>query len=310
LVRASGDGTVVQRLYIKSNEHTEVEFTNIFKAIDNIEVFYFDQMRPKAHIKLWEKGSNELHDELTVAGGTQQFTYAIDSFYQVNPPVYQAALSQMAGYLGASAVDPAYAGKEEVGAAAAVGPAYAGKEEVGAASGGRVLATPPFPANAGANAAGVGSVSPSEARSLEGKTLVDMYSGVGTIGLTLAAALNGKAQVTLVELDQQSVKYAKVNSAAPEIRVIKADAKHALKHITPGCTLVVDPPRAGLDKSLVRKILEAKPAKLLYLSCNPSTQARDLAKLKDAYSLDLLQGYNFFPKTPHIESLAALTLLP
>ena len=71
--------------------------------------------------------------------------------------------------------------------------------------------------------------------------------------------------------------------------------------------MILDPPRAGCDRKLINKLNEVKPAKIIYLSCNPITQARDIALLTDNYSIDKLQPYNFFPHTPHIENLAILT---
>jgi len=69
---------------------------------------------------------------------------------------------------------------------------------------------------------------------------------------------------------------------------------------------LVDPPRAGLHADVVAKLLEATPPRIIYLSCNPITQARDIALLAKEYSIHTHQGYNFFPRTPHIEHLVVL----
>jgi 23S rRNA (uracil1939-C5)-methyltransferase len=165
------------------------------------------------------------------------------------------------------------------------------------------------------------------------KHVVDMYSGVGSIGLSVA---NKSTRLTLVELDSASEKPALKNiemntplseskksklakSANPKTSEVDADDKssvsfvlsrseQAVEQIVKGCDVIVDPPRAGLDQKVIARLLEVKPAKLVYLSCNPSTQARDLKKLESAYDIVSLTGYNFFPHTPHIESLALLKL--
>jgi 23S rRNA (uracil1939-C5)-methyltransferase len=133
------------------------------------------------------------------------------------------------------------------------------------------------------------------------KNIIDMYAGVGTIGLSVGAT-------TLVDIDEHNIAMAKQNAANQKVTVLRTSTENALDHITPGCALIVDPPRAGLHKSVVDRILEVKPKTIAYLSCNPSTQARDLAALKGIYKIKSLTGYNFFPRTPHIESLAVLEL--
>lgn len=134
------------------------------------------------------------------------------------------------------------------------------------------------------------------------KEIVDMYAGVGTIGIPINAT-------KLIELDAHNVAMARQNiGERPNKEVIGASAETALDYIPPGGALVVDPPRAGLHTKVVERILDAKPATVAYLSCNPITQARDLALLQQAYEITALEGYNFFPRTPHIEALAILIL--
>jgi 23S rRNA (uracil1939-C5)-methyltransferase len=130
---------------------------------------------------------------------------------------------------------------------------------------------------------------------------VDMYAGVGTIGIPCLAT-------KLVELDAHNVEMAQQNVARTNrsIEVIQASSESALDHITHETTLIVDPPRAGLHKDVVGRINEVKPPSVVYLSCNPSTQARDIALLQENYVVRQIEGYNFFPRTPHIESLIVL----
>ena len=83
------------------------------------------------------------------------------------------------------------------------------------------------------------------------------------------------------------------------------------EHGTPDL-VVVDPPRAGLHPKVVGQIAHLRPKRLVYVSCNPQTQARDLAllaqKTQNAYSLDALQPVDLFPQTHHVEAVAKLTL--
>ncbi|HRQ86847.1 MAG TPA: hypothetical protein PLY16_01925, partial [Candidatus Saccharibacteria bacterium] len=132
---------------------------------------------------------------------------------------------------------------------------------------------------------------------------VDMYSGVGTIGLTI-----GGDNVTLVEINEHAVREMRRNITDLKLnaRPVLAASEDALEHITHDKTLIVDPPRAGLHDNVAQKILEVIPKRVIYLSCNPVTQARDVQKLLPHYKIIHHQGYNFFPRTPHIEHLVVL----
>ena len=133
------------------------------------------------------------------------------------------------------------------------------------------------------------------------KPIVDFYSGVGTIGIPLNAEL-------LVESDESNIRMAKLNVEGRESRVIHASSEKATDYIDETNALVVDPPRAGLHQSVIDRILETKPPMIAYLSCNPSTQARDIALLAGEYNIVHAEGFNFFPRTPHIESLVILSV--
>ena len=139
----------------------------------------------------------------------------------------------------------------------------------------------------------------------EDKPSVDLYSGVGSIGLTI-----GSSQVTLVEINEHAVREMKRNIAELKIEAtpVLAASEQALDYITQEATIIVDPPRAGLHEDVVKRLLEMKPSRIVYLSCNPVTQARDVARLAEAYGIRAHRGYNFFPRTPHIEHLVILDL--
>ncbi|MDE6165495.1 MAG: 23S rRNA (uracil-5-)-methyltransferase RumA, partial [Muribaculaceae bacterium] len=72
--------------------------------------------------------------------------------------------------------------------------------------------------------------------------------------------------------------------------------------------MIVDPPRAGMHEDVTNVILEAEPQRIVYVSCNPATQARDLALLNAKYDIDAVQPVDMFPHTAHIENVVRLTL--
>ena len=138
-----------------------------------------------------------------------------------------------------------------------------------------------------------------------GKPVVDMYSGVGTIGLTI-----GGERATLVELDEYAATEMRRNieRLGSRAKAVHAASEAALEHIEGDSTIILDPPRAGLHKDVVQRLLETKPRRIIYLSCNPVTQARDVELLAETYGIRSHTGYNFFPATPHIEHLVILDL--
>jgi len=140
------------------------------------------------------------------------------------------------------------------------------------------------------------------------KNVVDLYSGVGTIGLTI-----GGDKVTLVEVNESAVREMKENIIAlgreDSATAVLAPTEKALEYITADDLVIVDPPRAGLHQDVVDQLLAVLPERIIYLSCNPVTQARDVMLLQEKYAISAHQGYNFFPRTPHIENLVVLDLV-
>ena len=135
------------------------------------------------------------------------------------------------------------------------------------------------------------------------KPVVDLYSGVGTIGLTI-----GGENATLVEINEFAVHEMdrNIKTLGSSATAVLAPSERALEYITKDKTIIVDPPRAGLHLDVINRLLEVLPEQIVYLSCNPVTQARDIALLNEQYDIKACQGYNFFPRTPHIEHLVVL----
>lgn len=138
----------------------------------------------------------------------------------------------------------------------------------------------------------------------DGDSIVDLYSGVGTIGLSVANS-------HLVLIESNSLAYNELlknvnNSNNKNIKTINMPAEKALDEFDEKSIIIVDPPRAGLHNDLIEFLLLKQPDKIIYLSCNPVTQARDVLALSSKYTIIHNKGYNFFPRTPHIEHLLVL----
>ncbi|MCG3177265.1 MAG: 23S rRNA (uracil-C(5))-methyltransferase RlmCD [Candidatus Omnitrophica bacterium] len=139
-----------------------------------------------------------------------------------------------------------------------------------------------------------------------GRPLVDLYGGVGAIGVSLGQRA---ASVTVVDSAAEAIEHAQRNlerHLPGRSRAELGSAEKLLDHVTGEATLIVDPPRTGLHPEVVSRILSALPPRVIYLSCNVLTQARDYAALSSAYAVRELVLLDFFPNTPHIESLLIL----
>ncbi|MEZ2658591.1 23S rRNA (uracil(1939)-C(5))-methyltransferase RlmD [Aneurinibacillus aneurinilyticus] len=150
-----------------------------------------------------------------------------------------------------------------------------------------------------------------EAAGLTGKELVvDAYCGVGTISLWLAPDAK---RVRGIEVIPEAIEDAKRNAeksgiANAEFYVGKAEEllpKWVKQGDRPD-VIVVDPPRVGCDKALLDAVLKAKPQRFVYVSCNPSTLARDVAHLLKEYQLEWVQPVDMFPHTSHVECCSLL----
>jgi len=139
-----------------------------------------------------------------------------------------------------------------------------------------------------------------------GRTL-DLYSGVGSISLFAASAAES---VTGVEVIQEAVDVAERNRENNEIENVNficADAGEYVKESSGKFnTLILDPPRSGMNPKMLKYINEMAPERIVYMSCNPVT-CRDDLKMLEGYSVDFLEAYDMFPQTPHVETLTLLT---
>jgi 23S rRNA (uracil1939-C5)-methyltransferase len=232
VVRANQQGEAVAALFTKLSKFSELQLPPELKGL---RVYHSNPKSPAsvATELLQEIGDCSLSDALL---GTS-FSYDVDSFFQVNIPIYERALSTIKDHVKG---DP-----------------------------------------------------------------IDMYAGVGSIGLSVA-----KKQVTLIELDIATAKMAALNARASGVdaEVIQASTETALEHIATDRPVIFDPPRAGLHRKVVDRVLEVQPKQVIYMSCNPATHARDLALLGDQYDITHFEVLNFFPRTPHIETIAVLQL--
>jgi 23S rRNA (uracil1939-C5)-methyltransferase len=147
---------------------------------------------------------------------------------------------------------------------------------------------------------------------LEGwERVLDLFCGLGTIGLTLAPRAG---QVWGLEIVEEAVAGAIAAARENEIdnaRFFAGDVRLALRDLVQRSgrpdVLVVDPPRAGLSQKVVRRIIEAGPRRIVYVSCNPTTLAPNAAQLGEAgWRLVRVKPVDMFPQTPHIECVALL----
>lgn len=137
---------------------------------------------------------------------------------------------------------------------------------------------------------------------------VDLYGGVGTIALHLAPHVGNIVTVEAVaesaELAQQNIarnKVANVSAVAADVRAFLVDQPAGAFEL-----VVTDPPRTGLGPQVCAELVRLAPRRIVYVSCNPLTQVEDIGMLAPHYDLTTLRGYDMFPHTPHVETLAVL----
>jgi 23S rRNA (uracil1939-C5)-methyltransferase len=139
------------------------------------------------------------------------------------------------------------------------------------------------------------------------ESVLDLYSGIGTIAICLSSRARS---VTGLEIVDGAVADAERNcrrNGIDNCRFVRGDILDALAGVTePPDLMVIDPPRAGMHKKVVRRVLDMAPGRIVYVSCNPATLARDLAVLSERYRVAEVQPVDMFPHTFHIEAVARL----
>ncbi len=139
--------------------------------------------------------------------------------------------------------------------------------------------------------------------------VVDLYAGVGLFAVAIAA--RGGGRVTAVERDPVSAGDLAANAAplAPDLRIVRAPVETWLKRAgkLSGATVIVDPPRTGLSREVVTRLARRRPRRIVHVSCDVATQARDLRALRSSgYRIGEVRAFDLFPNTPHIETVVAL----
>lgn len=140
-----------------------------------------------------------------------------------------------------------------------------------------------------------------------GARILDLYAGAGNFALSLAAKVR---EVVAVEGEARSFRELRGNvrqNALGNVRIVRSSVE-TFRPEGRFDALVLDPPRAGLSERSLSRVREIAAGKVFYVSCNPSTLARDVRSLSDRYDLASLEMHDFFPNTHHVEALAVLTL--
>lgn len=143
------------------------------------------------------------------------------------------------------------------------------------------------------------------------ETVYDLYTGTGTIANFIAAKAG---KVIGIEYVKEAIDDAIINSQVNGIENTDFYAGDMKDILTPDFisehghpdVLITDPPRAGMHPDVVETILQAAPKRIVYVSCNPATQARDLAMMSDAYNIEAVQPVDMFPHTQHVENVVLL----
>lgn len=144
-------------------------------------------------------------------------------------------------------------------------------------------------------------------------TVLDLYCGIGTIGTFASPYVK---QVYGIEIVEQAIEDAKKNAKLNKIKNMSfycGDVEQILEKVltkeeTMPNVVFVDPPRKGLDKHTIQNIIDLKPERFIYISCNPATLVRDLKEFEELYEIKEIQPVDMFPFTSHVECVAVLQL--
>jgi 23S rRNA (uracil1939-C5)-methyltransferase len=141
-------------------------------------------------------------------------------------------------------------------------------------------------------------------------TVIEAFCGIGVMTLMLADKCE---RVIGIEIEKSAVADARKNAEENGItnaRFICADANEEIGKIARRESIdvmVVDPPRTGLGEEFLKTIIKSKPRKIIYISCNPATLARNAGELSRQYKVEFIQPYDMFPQTPHVETVVLMS---
>jgi tRNA/tmRNA/rRNA uracil-C5-methylase (TrmA/RlmC/RlmD family) len=143
-----------------------------------------------------------------------------------------------------------------------------------------------------------------------GERALDLYAGVGLFSAWLGEAVGSTGAVTAIEGDRRATELAAQNLAGlPRVQVVHGRVDRALRRLDAGFDLVVlDPPRVGAKRQVVRHVMDLAPRAVAYVACDPAALARDLGYFAEGgYQLADLRAFDLFPMTHHVECVALLT---
>ena len=302
LIRCDQSGSCVWQLYIKDRLPEIITATEAAKLpAQGGEVIYSDPCSPASRTteRLAHFDDTTLTD--TILG--VPFRYACEGFFQVNIPVYEQALRDMKEWVPRDC-NSQHSGRQ-LGNHQKKPEQHGTNSQHGSSNSFSEGFAFPASVRQERQLIQLAARRPEEKDVCEtGEPTLDLYAGVGTIGLTI-----GGGNVTLVEVNADAVREMQRNIAEldrTDACAVLAPSEQALDHITGKEIVIVDPPRAGLHPDVIATLLQQLPPRIIYLSCNPVTQARDVALLQQNYRIACHRGYNFFPRTPHIEHLIIL----
>jgi len=139
------------------------------------------------------------------------------------------------------------------------------------------------------------------------ETVFDLYCGTGTIAICLSKAARRVIGFEIVDAAVSDAEKNCLKNGVSNCTFYRGDIKDRLFEVLqPPDVMIIDPPRDGMHKSVVQQVLNMLPERIIYVSCNPVTLARDLGLMKDAYHVIEVQPVDMFPHTFHIESVARL----
>ncbi len=143
----------------------------------------------------------------------------------------------------------------------------------------------------------------------DNSTILDLYCGVGTLSLAVSNKVKQLYGIEIIpNAILNAIKNAQINQVSNASYHLGEVANIITKIPEDIDTIIVDPPRKGLDQFTIKTILENPPSTLIYMSCDPQTLKRDLLKLQSKYTIQSIKAYDMFPYTYHLESVCVLNL--